>query len=71
MSKRRAVGLGWDIGRPGGDKTVYFCQKHGNMETPCACIDAYFKAQVREQELARQRKNRPVDDVGLPGAGAF
>jgi hypothetical protein len=53
MSRMRAVGLGWDIGREGGDKTVYYCSVHGNLTEPCSCIDAYFKSQVREQELKR------------------
>lgn len=53
MSKMRAVMLGCDIGRLGGDKMVYYCQVHGNNSTPCACIDAYFKSQVRETQLHR------------------
>lgn len=49
----RAVNLGWDMGRPGGGKTVYYCNVHGHMEAPCVCIDAYFKSQVRD---ARERQ---------------
>lgn len=52
----RAVGMGWDIGRPGGDNTVYYCQKHGHLDAPCSCIDAYFKSQVREARMRQIRE---------------
>lgn len=53
MSKMQAVNLGWDIGRPGGDKMVYCCRECGPSETPSRHIDAYFKSQVREAEQQR------------------
>lgn len=57
----RAVGLGWDVARQGGDKTVYYCRQHGYMGSPCVCIDNYFKAQVR---AARAKQIKENEDGG-------
>lgn len=56
MARMTAVNLGWDIGRPGGDKTVYYCSKHGHLDNPCACIDAYFKSQVKAARVNQIRE---------------
>lgn len=52
----QAVGLGWDVSRS-GDKTAYYCRQHGHLSEPCACIDAYFKSQVRENRARQIREN--------------